>query len=87
MSDSYANLWTAAHHAPLSLGFPRQKYWSGQSFPSPGVPTSPALLVYSLPLSHHESPIVVKIINSPPVVWPPAAKGQLFDKNPDGEKD
>ena len=28
--------WTAAHQAPLSLEFPRQKYWSGLSFPSPG---------------------------------------------------
>ena len=42
--------------------------------------------MYSLPLSHHESPIVVKIINNPPVVWPPDAKSQLFDKDPDGGK-
>ena len=26
---------TAAHQAPLSLGFFRQEYWSGLSFPSP----------------------------------------------------
>ena len=26
---------TAAHQAPLSLGFSRQEYWSGLSFPSP----------------------------------------------------
>ena len=25
-----------AHHAPLSLGFPRQEYWSALPFPSPG---------------------------------------------------
>ena len=36
--------------APLSMGFPRQEYWSGVTFPSPGdlpnpgiQPTSPAL--------------------------------------------
>ena len=30
-------LWTMAHHrGPLSLGFPRQEYWSGLPFPSPG---------------------------------------------------
>ena len=29
-------LWTGAHQAPLSMGFCRQKYWSGLSFPSPG---------------------------------------------------
>ena len=27
---------TAAHQAPLSMGFPRQKYWSGLPFPPPG---------------------------------------------------
>ena len=26
---------TAAHQAPLSLGFSRQEYWSGFPFPSP----------------------------------------------------
>ena len=29
--------WTAAHQAPLSLGFSRQEYWSGLPFPSPKV--------------------------------------------------
>ena len=28
-------LWTAALQAPLSMGFPRQEYWSGLPFPSP----------------------------------------------------
>ena len=27
--------WTIAHQAPLSMGFPRQEYWSGSPFPSP----------------------------------------------------
>ena len=31
----FATLWTVAHQAPLSTGFPRQKYWSGLLFPSP----------------------------------------------------
>ena len=30
-----ATLWTAAHQAPLSLGFSRQEYRSGLPFPSP----------------------------------------------------
>ena len=25
--------WTIACHAPLSVGFPRQEYWSGSPFP------------------------------------------------------
>ena len=27
--------WTVAYQAPLSMGFSRQEYWSGLSFPSP----------------------------------------------------
>ena len=52
----FANLWTVAHQAPLSLGFSRQEYWSGLPFPSPGdlpnpgiEPRSPAFKVDSLP--------------------------------------
>ena len=51
--------WTVAHQTPLSMGFPRQKYWSGLSFSSPAaLPElesklgSPALQVDSLLLSH-----------------------------------
>ena len=46
-----ASPWTAAHHAPLSMGFPRHEYWSGLPCPPPGdlpnpwiKPTSPALV-------------------------------------------
>ena len=31
-----ATPWTVACQAPLSMGFPRQEYWSGLPFPSPG---------------------------------------------------
>ena len=30
-----ATLLTVAHHVPLSMGFSRQKYWSGLLFPPP----------------------------------------------------
>ena len=50
MSNSFVTPCTVACQAPLSMGFPRQEYWSGLSFPSPGdLPdpgiesTSPAL--------------------------------------------
>ena len=36
VSDYFVNPWTVAHQAPLSMGFPRQKYWSGLLLPSPG---------------------------------------------------
>ena len=35
MSDCFATPWTVAHQSPLSLGFPRQEYWSRLMFPSP----------------------------------------------------
>ena len=48
--------WTVAHQAPLSVGFSRQEYWSGLSFPvpadlpNPGIkPLLPALQADSLP--------------------------------------
>ena len=31
----FATQWTVAHQALLSMGFPRQEYWSGLPFPSP----------------------------------------------------
>ena len=32
----FASPWTAAHQAPLSMGFSRQEYWSGLPRPPPG---------------------------------------------------
>ena len=43
VSDSFMNPWTVAHQAPLSIGFPRQEYWSGLSFPSPGSLPNPEI--------------------------------------------
>ena len=34
-SQLFVTPWTVAHQASLSMGFPRQEYWSGLSFPSP----------------------------------------------------
>ena len=36
VSDSFVTPWTVAHQAPLSMGFFRQKFWSGLPFPPPG---------------------------------------------------
>ena len=32
----FATPWTVAYQAPPFMGFSRQEYWSGLSFPSPG---------------------------------------------------
>ena len=54
--------WTVACQDPVSMGFPRQEYWSGLPFPSPGYlpdlgiePASLALQADSLPLNHQGS--------------------------------
>ena len=48
-----------AHQAPLTMGFPREEYWCGLPFPSPGDFPNPGIEwhllhwhVDSLPLSH-----------------------------------
>ena len=60
------DLWTAAHQAPLSIGFSRQTYWSGLLFtspldpPYPGIkPRSPTLQAVSLLSEPPEKPIVL----------------------------
>ena len=47
MSDTLVTPWTVAHQAPLSMGFPRQEYWSVLPFPSPGDPPNPGIKVMS----------------------------------------
>ena len=37
-----------AHQAPLSMGFPRQEYWSGLPSPSPGDLPDPEIKLMSL---------------------------------------
>ena len=39
----FATPWTVAHQAPLSMGFPRQEYWSGVPLPSPGDLPNPGI--------------------------------------------
>ena len=40
--------WTVVHQARLSLAFPRQEYWSGLPFPSPGDLPNPGIKPKSL---------------------------------------
>ena len=62
--------WSVALQVLQSMGFPRQEYWSGLPFPSPGdlpntgiQPTSPASQEDSLPLSHQGS-LIIKCLAS-----------------------
>ena len=52
----FATPWTVVYQAPLSMGFSRQRYWSGLPFPPPGdlpnleiKPGSPTLQAGTLP--------------------------------------
>ena len=37
----FAILWTIARQSPMSMGFPRQEYWSGLPCPPPGESSRP----------------------------------------------
>ena len=56
----FATPWTVAHQAPLSLGSPRQGYWSGRHFPLQGIcPTrgsNPGLLHWQTDSLSSEAP-------------------------------
>jgi len=62
----FATLWTAAHQAPLSVGFSWQEYWSGLPCPpprglsDPGIEpashVSTVLQIDSLPTEQPEMP-------------------------------
>ena len=63
---------TVACQAPLSIGFPRQDYWSGLLFPSPGglpdpgmKPMSPAWQADSIPVGPLKPPSLWYLLQQP----------------------
>ena len=44
----FVTRWAVANQAPLSMGFPRQEYWSGLSCPPPGDLPDPGIEPTSL---------------------------------------
>ena len=62
----FATPWTAAHQAPLSMGFPRQEYWSGVSLPSPA---NPKLPIYPSPLVTMVCSLCLSLLLSPVNQW------------------
>ena len=65
----FVTQWTVTYQAPLSMGFPRQEYWSGWpcsppgNLPGPGMEftfaVSPALQADSLPLVPLGNPLII----------------------------
>ena len=80
-------LWTVAHRASLSMGFPRQEYWSALPFsplgdlPNPGIkptsPVSPTLQADSLPRSHWGKPYWIFAPSPKSICWNPNPKGMV----------
>ena len=66
MSGSFVTPWTVAHQDSLSMGFPRQEYWSGLPFlslgdlPNPGEPESLAWQADILPSEPPGEPMKIK---------------------------
>ena len=58
--------WTVAHQAPLSLGFPRQEYWSGLPCPPPGDLPDPGMEP-----SSHTSPALAGGFFTASTTWMP----------------
>ena len=65
--------WTGARQAPLSMEFPKQGYWSGLPFPSPGdlprsgiKPTSHAMAVDFFTTEPPETLVIACFASSPP---------------------
>ena len=58
----FVTLWTVAYQASLSMGFSRQKYWSGLAFPAPGDLPDPGIeptSFNSLALAHPHYQVVI----------------------------
>ena len=79
--------WTVAYQSHLSMGFSRQEYWSGLSFPSPGdlpnpgmEPRSPALRANALPAE------VEVFLESPCFFYDPTHIGNLIFGSSDFSK-
>ena len=72
MPDTFVTALTIACQVPLSMGFPRQEYWSELSFPSPrDLPdsrietVSPVLASGFFPSSQQGSPFNKYIFHNP----------------------
>ena len=64
--------WTVACQAPMSMGFPRQEYWSKLLFPIPGdlpnpgiEPVSPALVGGFFAIEPPEKPSFIITVFTP----------------------
>ena len=82
-----ATSWTLAHQASLSMGFPRQEYWTGLSFLSPDFPNpasepqSPALQADSLPTEPPDSTALAEFLQRMKHPYRNASENETFINN------
>ena len=63
-SDFLATPWTVARQDPLSMGFPRQEYWSMLQLPTPGDLPNPGIKPIFL-----ESPALAEGFFTTSITW------------------
>ena len=65
----FAALWAVARQAPLSMGFPRQEFWSGLPFPTPGDLLDPGIKpAFSVSLMLAGRFFITKLLGKPSMV-------------------
>ena len=67
----FVTLWAVAHQAPLSMGFSRQKYWSGLPWPPPGDLPNPGIEPSSL-----MSPVLASRFFTTSTTWEACVRGE-----------
>ena len=67
----FATPWTVAYQAPLSMGFPKQEYWSRLPFPSPsGLPCEmPCWMKHNLESRLQGEISITSAIQMTPPLW------------------
>ena len=71
LSDSLWSFGTVSRQAPMSMGFSRQEYWSGLSFPPPGKCSNPGIEPASpASLALQEDSLLLSCQESPASLWP-----------------
>ena len=85
----FVTLWTAARQAPLSMGFSRQKYWSGLPFPPLGDLADPgmdpmSLMPHALAVATKSAAAAAKSFQSCPTLCNPIDSSPLGSSVPGG---
>ena len=74
----FVTSWTVARQAPLSTGYPRQKYWRGLPFPPPEVLPDPAIKLASPESPALEGGFFAAELPGMPIVYTEHRKPSVF---------